>query len=69
MAEEYQVYWDVVSSTDNEIVVLFRSYTGAEIRYYIDPVSGNTYVTEFVPGVSAEETRTDEGLNAWEYLD
>jgi hypothetical protein len=67
-AGEYQVYWEIVSSDAKEIVVLFRSYTGAQIRYYIDPVSGDTTVTEFVPGISSAEERTDESLNVWEYI-
>ena len=57
------------SSDDQEIVVLFRSYTGALIRFYIDPVSGETYVTEFVPGITPQEQRTEETLNIREYLD
>ncbi len=68
-AGEYPVYWDVDSSDEHEIVVLFRSYTGAQIRYYIDPVSGDTYVTEFVPGITSAEERTDESLNVRDYLD
>ena len=67
-AGEYPVYWELAPGDGPEIVVLFRSYTGALIRYYIDPASGETYVTEFVPGVSAEETRTEERFNAWEYV-
>ena len=67
-AGEYPVYWDVSSSSAAEIVILFRSYTGAQIRYYIDAVSGETYVTEFVPGISSEETRTDERFNVRDYL-
>ncbi len=67
-AGEQQVYWDIQSSTDTEIVVLFRSYTGALIRYYIDPVSGETYVTEFVPGITTEEQRTEESFNARDFL-
>ena len=67
-AGEYPVYWEVTSSTDTEIVVLFRSYTGAQVRYYIDPVSGETYVTESVPGVSSGEERTDEGFNVKDYF-
>ena len=66
---EYPVYWEVQSSDENEIVVLFRSYTGAQIRYYIDPVSGDTYVTEFVPGITSEEEKTDEELNVKEYME
>ena len=67
-AGEYPVYWDVESATDQEIVVLFRSYTGAQIRYYIDRISGNTYVTEYVPGITDEEERTDEEFSVWDYL-
>ena len=67
-AGEYPVYWELASGSDAGIVVLFRSYTGAQIRYYIDRVTGETYVTEFVPGITPEEERTDESLNLWEYL-
>ena len=56
----YPVYWDISSSDENEIVILFRSYTGAQNRYYIDRNTGDTYVTEFVPGIMDEEERTDE---------
>ena len=65
-AGEYPVYWDV-SSDENGIVVLFRSYTGAQIRYYVDPLTGDTYVTEFVPGITAAEERTAETLNVRDY--
>ena len=67
-AGEYPVYWDVASVTDSEIVILFRSYTGAQIRYYIDPFSGETYVTEYVPGITAGEERTEEILNMRVYF-
>lgn len=66
-AGEYPVSWSVDAGDDAQIVVLFRSYTGAEIRYHIDRASGETYVTELVPNVSSEETRTDETPNAWDY--
>ena len=65
---EYPVYWEVSTNEDNEIVVLYRSYTGAEIRYYVDPTSGETYVTEFVSGITDEEERTDETLNVKDYI-
>lgn len=67
-AGEYPVYWDISSSDEREIVVLFRSYTGAQSRYYIDRLSGETYVTEFVPGITSEEQRTDESFNIREYF-
>ena len=66
-AGEYPVYWEIASSDDKEIVVLYRSYTGALVRYYIDPVSGDTYVTEFVSGITQEEERTDESFNVRDY--
>ena len=67
-AGENPVYWDLSSSDGNQIVVVFRSYTGSINRYYIDPVSGYTYVTEFVPGITEGEQRTDEQINVWDYL-
>lgn len=65
---EAPVYWDLSSSDENQIVVVFRSYTGSLNRYYIDPVSGEAYVTEFVPGVMEKEQRTGETLNVKNYL-
>ena len=66
--EELPTYWEVVSSSETEIVVLFRSYTGAQIRYYVDPTTGETYVTEFVPGITEAEERTDESFNVKDYM-
>lgn len=67
-SDEYTVYWEVTTNDVNEIVVLYRSYTGAQNRYYIEPVSGETYVTELVPGIIDEEQRTEESLNIRDYL-
>lgn len=66
-AGDSPVYWELSSSDGNQIVVVFRSYTGALNRYYIDPVSGETYVTEFVPGIMEEEQQTGETLNVRDY--
>ena len=66
---EYPVYWEVQSSDANEIVVLYRSYTGALIRYYVNPTSGDTYVTEFVPGITEEEEKNGETFNVKDYMD
>lgn len=68
-AEEYPVYWEISSSGEDETAVLFRSYTGAQIRYYINRTTGETYVTEYVPGITPEEQRTDESLNIRDYLE
>ena len=67
-AGEYPVTWEVTASDEKEIVVLYRSYTGAQLRYHVDRISGETYVTEFVPGITSEEQLTEESMNAWDYL-
>ncbi|MBR4758925.1 MAG: hypothetical protein IK078_02090 [Lachnospiraceae bacterium] len=63
------VYWDISSSDKNEIVVMFRSYTGAQVRYYIDSATGDTFVTESVPEISDEEKKTDEHFNVRDFSD
>ena len=65
---EYPVYWDASESSESEIVIVFRSYTGAIIRYYVDRSTGDTYVTEFVPGITDDEERTDEVFNVKDYM-
>ena len=66
--DDYTFYFNVESSDDNQIVVAFRSYTMAIVRYYVDRNTGDTYVTEFVPGITDEEEKTGETLNARLYL-
>ncbi|MCR5301777.1 MAG: hypothetical protein K6E49_05000 [Lachnospiraceae bacterium] len=67
-SDEHTVYWDASLSDSGEIVVLYRSYTGAQIRYYINPETGEAYTTELVPGIIDEEQKTDETLNVNDYL-
>jgi len=61
-------YWASTMNEKGEIVILYRSYTAAQIRYYIDPNTGDTYVTEFVPGITDEEERTEETFNIKDYM-
>ena len=68
-SDEYTIGWEVTTNEAGEIVVLYRSYTAAEIRYYINPTTGETYVTELVPGIIDEEQRTDEILNVRDYME
>ena len=67
-AGEYPVYWEIAASDEQQVVVLYRSYTGALLRYYIQRGTGETYVTEFVPGITETEMRTEESLNVWNYI-
>ena len=67
-SEDYTISWEVSENEAGEIVVLYRSYTAAQIRYYINPITGETYVTEYVEGITPEEERTEESLNVRDYL-
>ena len=66
---EAPCYWDIAKelSNDDTAVVCWRSYTAAHIYFYIDRVSGDTYVMESSPGSDKKE-KTEETLNAREYL-
>ena len=65
---EVPLYWVVESSDNKQIVVLYRSYTGSQTRYYIDRVSGETYVTDLVPGIIDEETENGQKFNIRDYF-
>ena len=67
-SDDYTIYWEVESSDADQIVVLYRSYTGAQVRYYVDPKTGDVYVTEFMSGITEEEERTEETFNVKEYM-
>ena len=67
-AGEYPVYWEIESTNDSQTVVLFRSYTGAEVRYYVDKATGETYVTEFVQGITDKEEKTGETFNVMDQV-
>ncbi|MCR5634387.1 MAG: hypothetical protein K6F90_03645 [Lachnospiraceae bacterium] len=68
-SDEYTIYFEVTTNDEGEIVVLYRSYTAAETRYYIDPETGNANITELVPGIFDEETASNEKLNIRDYMD
>ena len=67
-SEEEIVYWNIESSDDNQIVVAFRSYTGAIVRFYIEKATGETYITEYVDGITPEEEKTGETFNVKDYI-
>ena len=65
---DYPTSWIVESQDSDQVVVLYRSYTGAQIRYYIDRKSGDAYVTELVPGIIDEETENGVKINVRDYI-
>jgi len=52
--------------TDSEYQVIFRSYTGAFVYFYVDKVSGNARLVEYVPAIGIEEETGS--INIFDYL-
>ena len=67
-SDDYTIYWDIASEDDNQIVGIFRSYTGSINRYYIDKKTGEVYETVQVPGIIDDEEKTGERLNIKDYI-
>ena len=53
--------------TDSAYQVIFRSYTGAFVHFYVDKTSGTTKMVEKVPSLNVEEEAGT--INLFDYLD
>lgn len=52
--------------TDSVYQVVFRSYTGALVNFYVDKTNGSTRIVEYVPSLGVEnETGT---IDLFDYL-
>ena len=52
--------------TDSAYQVVFRSYTGAFVNFYVDKVSGTTRMEEYVPTL---DVRNDAGtIDLFDYI-
>ena len=61
------MYVQMGEETDSAYQVVFRSYTGAFVHFYVDKTSGTTRIVEKVPNLNAEE---DAGtINIFDYLE
>ena len=68
------MYVQMGEETDSAYQVVFRSYTGAFVHFYVNKTSGTTRVVEKVPNLNVEE---DDGehqssagtINLFDYLD
>ena len=61
------MYVQMEEGTDSEYHVLFRSYTGALVHFYVDKTSGATRLVETVPALDIEaEAGT---INLLDYLE
>ena len=53
--------------TDTEYQVIFRSYTGALVHFYVDKASGKTRMVESVPTLDIDTVTGT--INLFDYLD
>ncbi len=49
------MYIQMGEETDSAFQVVFRSYTGAFVYFYVDKISGKTRMVEKVPNLGVEE--------------
>lgn len=48
------MYVTMGDSAESEYKVIFRSYTGAIVNFYVDKASGNTRMVESVPALDVD---------------
>ena len=60
------MYVEMGEETETEYQVVFRSYTGSFVYFYVNKSNGNTRLVEYVPTLNIEE---DAGtINIYDYL-
>ncbi len=60
------MYVQMGEETETEYQVIFRSYTGAFVYFYVDKSSGSTRLEEYMPTLDA---KSDAGsINLFDYL-
>ena len=61
------MYVQMGEENDSTYQVIFRSYTGAFVNFYVDKVSGITRMEEYVPTL---DVKSEAGtINLYDYLD
>jgi hypothetical protein len=61
------MYLEMGEETETEYQVIFRSYTGAFVYFYVDKSSGITRLTEYVPNLAIEEEAGT--IDLYDYLE
>lgn len=61
------MYVRMEEGSDSEYHVLFRSYTGALVHFYVDKTSGSTKMVETVPALNI--TQEAGTINLLDYLE
>ena len=61
------MYVQMGEETDSTFQVVFRSYTGAFVNFYVDKASGTTRMEEYVPTL---DVRNEAGtINLFDYIE
>lgn len=61
------MYVEMGEESENEYQVIFRSYTGAFVYFYVDKSNGSTRMVEYVPNLDVEN---ETGIiNLYDYLE
>ena len=60
------MYVEMGEETDSAYQVVFRSYTGAFVHFYVDKTSGATRMVEKVPSLNVEKNAGT--INLFDYL-
>ncbi len=69
MADENSKAYFTVSTDENKLInVTYRGYTAVLVNYQIDPVSGDVYATDSIPGIREEAMSTGEEFNIKTYM-
>ena len=61
------MYVQIGEETDSAYQVVFRSYTGACVHFYVNKTSGTTKMVEKVPSLNVEEEAGT--INLFDYLE
>ena len=61
------MYVEMGEETDSAYHVVFRSYTGALVHFYVDKANGMTRMVESVPALGVEEEAGK--INLFDYLE
>ena len=61
------MYVQMGEETDSVYQVVFRSYTGAFVNFYVDKASGRTRMEEYVPTLNVKSDA--ETIDIFDYLD
>ena len=61
------MYVEMGTETDSAYQVVFRSYTGSSVNFYVDKTNGTTRMEEYVPTL---DIRSEAGtINLFDYIE